>query len=202
MPSGRWGATSAGVVLPRGVEYLPFGTRRFHVRIEIFGPESEIRPRQRIESWNGAQLAADPEHFPTVLSRLEGSLGPPSAAFGLPQLEPAADAGAEARQAIAEWRGRRLGFSRLPLIKAAIEAADVDPEELDWRAVELTGEVGFESPGDLVRVGERWVLTYEDRGVEGRLDYEDLCFDFDRGAAVRRLGDIFVGEGLVERARL
>jgi hypothetical protein len=26
----------------------------------------------------------------------------------------------------------------------------------------------------------------------------DLCFDFEQGAAIRRLGDIFSGEGEVE----
>ncbi len=200
--SSRWGATSAGVVLPRDVSSLPFGTRRFHVRIEIFGPESEIRPRQRLQSWTGAELRANLSHFPTVLSRLPGALGPASAAFGLPQLEPATGASPEVVQALAEWRRQRLAFSRLALIKAAIAATGADPDELDWQAVELTGVAAWESAGDLVRVGDRWVLTYQDRGVKEKLDYEDLCFDFDKGAAVRRLGDIFVGEGLVERARL
>ncbi len=200
--SGRWGATSAGVSLPRGVTHLPFGTRRFHVRVEIFGPESEIRPRQRLQSWSGAELRAHLDRFPTVLSRLPGALGPPSAAFGLPQLEPAPGAGPEALRAVAEWRRDRLGFSRLSLIKAAIEATGADPERLEWQAVELDGEAAWESPGELVRVGDRWVLTYQDRGIAERLDDDDLCFDFDKGAAIRRLGDIFVGDGLVERARL
>lgn len=200
--SGKWGATSAGVVLPAGVQHLPFGTRRFHVRIELFGPESAIRPRQRLQSWTGAELRSNLERFPTVFSRLGGALGPPSAVFGLPQLELSAAADADARKAVAGWRKDRLAFSRLPVIQSAIEAAGADTDELDWQAIELTGEVAWESPGDLVRVGDRWVLTYLDRGLEGRLDYEDLCFDFDKGAAIRRLGDIFVGEGLVERARL
>lgn len=200
--SGKWGSTSAGVVLPKGVAGLPFGTRRFHVRIEIFGPESQIRPRQRFQSWTGAELAPNLKDFPTVFSQLKGALGPPSSAFGLPQIELATDASPEAGAAVAEWRARGLAFSRLALIKAAINAAGADPDELDWRAVELNGEVSWESAGDLVRVGDRWVLTYQDRGQEDRLDYEDLCFDFDKGAAVRRLGDIFIGDGLVERAIL
>ncbi len=200
--SGKWGATSAGVNLPRGVERLPFGTRRFHVRIELFGPESTIRPRQRFQSWTGAELRSNLEHFPTVLSRLDGVLARPSAVFGLPQIEPTAQASPEARAAIGERRRERLAFSRLAVIDAALDTAGLDPDDLEWQAVELTGEAAWESPGDLVRVGDRWVLTYLDRGVEDRLDYEDLCIDFDKGAAIRRLGDIFVGEGLVERAKL
>ncbi len=200
--SGKWGATSAGVTLPRGVKHLPFGTRRFNVRIELFGPESQIRPRQRLQSWTGAELQANLEHFPTVFSQLGGTLGPPSAVFGLPQLELGESATAPASEAVAEWRREGLAFSRLAVIHDAINGAGAVPDELAWEAVELTGEVPWEAAGDLIRVGERWVLTYQDLGVEGRLDYEDLCFDFDKGAAVRRLGDIFVGEGLVERARL
>lgn len=200
--SGKWSATSAGVRLPRGITRLPFGTRRFHVRIEIFGPDSKIRPLQRLESLKGSDLGVQAEHFPTVHSSLEGVLGPPSTAFGLPQLESAAEAAPGTGEAIAAWRGQRLAFSRLAVIRSALDAAGADPESLEWAAVELTGTVAWEAPGNLLRVGDRWVLTYEDHGEPGRLDYDDLCFDFDRGAAVRRLGDIFVGDGLVERASL
>ena len=45
-----------------------------------------------------------------------------------------------------------------------------------------------------------WLL--DDRGVADRLDREDLCLDFERGARVRSLRDVFTGDGLVERARL
>ena len=201
--SGRWGGPSAGVTLPTGVEYLPFGTRRFNVRIEIFGPESEIRPRQRFQSWNGSELRAQVDHFPTVVSRLPGTLGPPSAAFGLPQVEVVKGAAPELTQAVADWRRRKLAFSRLAVIKGAIDAAGAELDDLAWRSVELDGDTEWGSRGALLRVGDRWVLTYEDRGeVAGRLDYDDLCFDFDKGAAIRRLGDIFVGDGLVERAQL
>lgn len=200
--SGKWSATSAGVRLPQGITHLPFGTRRFHVRIEIFGPDSMIRPLQRLESWKGSDLRSQVEHFPTVHSSLEGVLGPPSTAFGLPQLETAPEAATGTAEAIAAWRNERLAFSRLAVIRSALDVAGVDPDSLEWSSVELTGSERFDSPGDLLRVGERWVLTYQDLGEVGWLDYEDLCFDFDRGAAVRRLGDIFVGDGLVERAQL
>ncbi len=200
--SGKWTGPSAGVTLPRDLEYLPFGTRRFNVRIELFGPESEIRPRESFTSWTGAELIAEVEHFPTVVSRLGGTLGPPSYAFGLPQLEKIKGAGVDVKEALAERRKRKLAFSRLGVIKGALDAAGMDPENLDWHSIELTGDTEWGAPGALLRVGDRWVLTYLDRGLEGRLDYEDLCFDFDKGAAVRRLGDIFVGDGLVDRARL
>lgn len=199
--SGKWGGPSAGVTLPPDLDYVPFGTRRFRARIEIYGPESRIHARERVSSWKGEDLLARLEHFPTVLSLLPGTLASPSRAFGLPQLELAEGAAPGTAEAIADWRSRKIGFSRLGVIKGALDAAGVDPDELDWQAVELVGEADWEA-GDLLRVGERWVLTYEDRGIEGRLDEDDFCFDFDKGAAVRRLGDIFVGDGLVERARL
>ena len=200
--SGLWGGTSAGVTLPEGVDGLPFGTRRFHVRIEVFGPESEIRPRERFQSWTAAELRDHLDLVPTVSSRLEGTLGPASSAFGLSQFEKAPGAEPEVMEALAAWRKRKLGFSRLTVIRASLDAAGIDPEALRWEEIEINGEVDWGAPGDLLRAGERWVLTYEDRGVPGMLDDDDLCFDFDKGAAVRRLGDIFVGEGLVERARL
>jgi hypothetical protein len=200
--SGKWSATSAGVRLPRGITDLPFGTRRFHVRIEIFGPDSEIRPLQRLGSLEGSDLRSHFETFPTVHSALVGVLGPPSTAFGLPQLELAPEAAEGTAQALASWRKERLAFSRLAVIRSALDAGGADPEKLEWSAVELTGSVPWLASGDLLRVGDRWVLTYRDLGKEGWLDYEDLCFDFDRGAAVRRLGDIFIGDGLVERASL
>ena len=199
--SGKWGATSAGVTLPEGVEGLPFGTRRFHVRIELFGPESKIRPRETFKSWGGKELREKVALFPTVNSALPGRLGPASRAFGLPQIEKAKDASESAATAVRSWLQANIAFSRLVVIKATLVAAGTDAKGLEWRAIELTGDQSWRS-GDLLRVGERWVITYDDRGEIGKLDYDDLCFDFDKGAAVRRLGDIFVGEGLVERAHL
>ena len=56
--------------------------------------------------------------------------------------------------------------------------------------------------GDLIRAGGRVVVLYEDRGTPGRLDRGDLCFDFEQGAEVLPLSEVFVGEGLLELARL
>ena len=63
--------------------------------------------------------------------------------------------------------------------------------------IDTWGEDGVE-PGDLLRVGERLVILLQDRGIAGTLDYDDLCFDFFRGASVRPLREVFVGDGLVE----
>ena len=70
-------------------------------------------------------------------------------------------------------------------------------------------EINGESPwggegmasGDLLRAGERLVVLYEDRGTFGVLDAADLCFDFFKGAAVRRLDEVFSGDGLLEWTR-
>ena len=56
--------------------------------------------------------------------------------------------------------------------------------------------------GDLLRVGNRWVVLLQDRGLEGFLDRDDLCLDFDRGARMRLVGEVFTGDGLVEWAGL
>ena len=51
-----------------------------------------------------------------------------------------------------------------------------------------------------MRAGSKVAFTYQDRGVIGRLDESVLCLDFDKGATVRTLGEVFIGEGLVELA--
>jgi hypothetical protein len=73
-------------------------------------------------------------------------------------------------------------------------------EELEWIPIEIAGKMKWTGPGHLLRAGSKVVFTYEDRGTVGSLDYEDLCLDFDKGATVRTLGEIFTGEGLVEWA--
>ena len=84
--------------------------------------------------------------------------------------------------------------------------AGTEWENLDWREIDL--EDGPEwspgsgvEPGALLRVGERVVVLFENRG-DPRLDYEDLCFDYDEGAEVEPLRRVFSGQGLVELAAL
>ena len=78
----------------------------------------------------------------------------------------------------------------------------VEYRNLEWVAVELGvdqrwgGEGAME--GDLLRVGNRWVVLLQDRGTEQILDRNDLCLDFDKGARMRLVGEVFTGEGLVE----
>ena len=54
-----------------------------------------------------------------------------------------------------------------------------------------------------MRVGNRVVVLYEDRGTPGVVDYGDLCFDFVQGVSIRAVSDVFIGSGnTVELASL
>lgn len=185
-----------------------FGTQRFQVRIEIFEEDGDLTPRTRFISAGGAALPDGVEDFPTVYAALPGAAGPSSLAFGLSQIEPPAAPDAELLARLTELTRRRLAFSRNPLVALAIQAAGRSRADLAWATVDLEagppwgegeGAVGI---GDLVRVGARVVVLFRDHGVAGRLDRDDLCFDYERGAAVRPLAEVFTGEGLVELARL
>ena len=183
-----------------------FGSQRFHVRIEFFSPLNTVVPRLRMRSWGAAEVQRESERFPAVTARLPGSLAVPSAVFGTPQVEVAEGAAAEVAAAVGELRRRRLVFARLPLLRELLDGAGRSWEELGWQEVDLAegpqwgpGGVG---PGDLLRVGERFVILVADEGLAGRLDDGDVGFDFDKGAVQRRIGEIFTGEGLVEWAPL
>lgn len=180
----------------------PFGTQRYHVRIELFGPQNTVVPARRFKSAGSAQLAGEVERFPTVTARLPAPLDGPSSVFGLPQVEPVAGLSPALAGELAELTRKRLAFSRAALLAELLAAAGRDWEAVEWRAVDLdAGPVwggGGVAAGDLLRVGGRVVLLAEDQGVPGLLDDGDVAFDFDKGATVRRLADIFTGEGLVE----
>jgi hypothetical protein len=183
-----------------------FGTQRFHVRIEFFGPASAVAPRLRMRSWGAAELERESERFPSVTAKLAGPLATTSAAFGNPQVELAEGADAAVVTKASELWDRDLAFARLVLLRRLLEGAGRSWEELGWREADLEagpewGASGVAS-GDLLRVGERFVVLVADEGRPGRLDDADLGFDFDRGAVLRRLGEIFTGEGLVEWAPL
>ncbi len=51
-------------------------------------------------------------------------------------------------------------------------------------------------------MGDRLVVLIKDLGTPSELDYQDLCFDYDKGAKVQPLREVFAGEGLVEWAAL
>ena len=185
-----------------GLPVPDFGTLRFHVRIEVFGPQSDITPIHRLHSLAAAELPSEWRRFPTVSATLEGALAPVTRLFGLPQVELAPGAAREEQRTLYEWTERALAFSRLTLLRRLIDETGVAWEDVRWTEVELDGSRQWPQPGDLLQAGPRLVMLLKDEGVEGRLDYDDLCLDFDRGAAIRRLGEIFTGKGVVEWARL
>lgn len=185
-----------------------FGTQRFQARIEIFEHEEDLTPRQRFISPGGDTLPDAVESFPTIYAALPGSAGPASLAFGLSQLESPPSPPPALFARLSQLTRQRLAFSRVTLVSQVIQAAGLARSELAWTDVDLAagppwGEGrGAVGPGDLVRAGSRVVVLFRDAGTQGTLDRADLCFDYERGAAVRPLSEVFVGEGLVELARL
>ena len=187
-----------------GATAADFGTQRFHVRIEFFHPLNPVVPRLRMRSPGAEEV--DSGRMAAATVRLAGPLAVPSAVFGTPQVEIAAAGGEALAAEVSELWRRRLAFSRLIVLRELLESRGRDWEELDWQAVDLEEGPGWggggAAAGDLLRVGERFVVLAYDEGEEGRLDDADLGFDFDKGAVLRRLGEIFTGEGLVDWARL
>jgi hypothetical protein len=182
-----------------------FGTQRFHVRIEMFGPKSSITPEVRLRSAEAKDLPEAVGDFPTAIASLPGGLEVPSQVFGLSQIEVPPQELAEVAEQIADWTRKRLAFSRLTVVREMLDRAGISYEDLQWVDVDLLegpewSREGVE-PGDFLRVGERIAIVVADRGDPGVLDRYDLCFDFIKGARVRPLDEIFVGEGLVEWAR-
>ncbi len=195
---------------PPGMEEARFGTQRYHVRLEFFGPESAIRPRLRIGSPGAAEVlgggpSAGSRAVSGVAASLPGPLAEPSRVFGLTQIEAvglAQAVGETVGPTLVAWSRQLVAFSRLTVLKEILTREGRAFEELPWRSLELVvghpwGAAGV-SPGDLLRAGERVVVLWQDRGARDRLDPEDLCFDFDKGARVRALGEVFTGDGLVE----
>ncbi|MCP4202889.1 MAG: hypothetical protein GY769_13285 [bacterium] len=178
-----------------------FGTQRFQVRMELFGGKSDLVPELRLASWGAEELPARRAEFPTVVAGLPGVLAAPSRVFGLAQIEFAGDGrGAGDRGRLASWTEELLSLSRIPVLGKWLAEQNIAWEDLAWEEVELGASDVLARPGDLLRAGTRLVWILEDRGEPG-LDYEDLCLDFERGARVQRLRDVFVGEGLVDWGR-
>jgi len=179
-----------------------FGTQRYHVRIEFYASPQALMPERRFASWGAESAVERSATFPTLVAVLPGPLAPLSRLFGLTQIDLGTDATAAVRQAIEGWSDRRLAFSRATAIRSLLDAAGMEPEQIAWVDVDLEGGWSWDAAGvaegDLARVGERVVVLALDRGYPGVLDRDDLCIDFDRGIAVRRLGEVFAGEGRVE----
>lgn len=193
-------------------ERRTFGTQRYQVRIELYDDEKGLIPDARFTSLGGAALPGEAAVFPTVHAAFAGPAGPASLAFGLTQIEPpsgpAAERGSELMERLSGLTARRLAYARLPLIREVLAEADTARGSLSWHEVNLNhGPAWGDGPesverGDLLRAGGRVVVLYEDRGAAGRLDRQDLCFDYVQGAAVLPVSEVFVGEGLLELARL
>jgi hypothetical protein len=183
-----------------------FGTQRFHVRVEIFGPESQITPRLRIQSLSAADLPERIDSISTVVSTLPEPLAISTSVYGLTQIEPQPDSAPGVADQLNSWFEKEIAFSRLKVLRQHLQRSGVVYGDLDWVPVELGvdrfwGREGA-AEGDLLRVGNRWVILLQDRGLPGELDRDDLCLDFDKGARIRIVGEVFTGDGLVEWAGL
>lgn len=175
-----------------------FGTQRYHVRIELYADEESVLPAQRLVSWGPDDLPAELARFPTVVATLPGALASTSKVFGLTHLQPPEEASTATLQRLHALADQGLAFTRLTVVLDRLRAAGRRLEDLAWQPLELDGSRRWGRPaaeGDLLRVGERIVVLYQDAEPAGIVDYQDLCFDFVRGAAIRRLGDVFSSDG-------
>jgi hypothetical protein len=184
-----------------------FGTQRYHVRVEFYDSPDALMPERRYSSWTAEALPEEEARFPTLVASLPAPLGALSRLFGLPQIEPGPGAPEPVVERLEEARERDLAFSRVGALQALLNEAGIAAGDLVWREVDLSAGPYWRAEGvavgDLARVGDRLVVLAADRGAVGRLDRADLCFDFERGAAVRRLGEVFTGDdGLIEWAAL
>lgn len=184
-----------------------FGTQRYQVWIEISKERNAIVPDQRLKSFGPEEVLTQDDSFPTVKATLPGPAELPSSVFGLTQIEPPEAPDSELRGRIAELWEAEIAFSRLALLRDTLEERGLSYEELEWSLVDLSAGRSFEDfqAGDLLRVGSRWVFLHADEGTPGVLDSQDLCLDFDAGAVVRPLAEVFQaaeGGGDVEWARL
>jgi len=181
-----------------------FGVQHFQAWIEIFDKGSPLVPAARFKSWGASEMLEKGATFASVRAVLPDA-PVASGVFGLPFIElPEASARALVEEASRLSRNGVLS-TRLLLLRDIFEHAGLRPEEADWQRVDLAagpawpGVVGV---GDLIQSSGRIVVLYRDEGERGRLDLEDLCFDFDRGASIRRLSEIFSGEGEVDWLQL
>lgn len=190
---------------------LPFGTQRYQARIELYPLAEDRVPRERFESAGPDAVMEAPEGFPTAVVTLPGVAGPASAVFGLTGIEPPPGAGSEVHAELVRMTRERLAFGRLALLRSILDAAARGPgggvsADLEWSLIDLDAGPawgpGGVATGDLLRVGERFVVLYRDEGTRGVLDRDDLCFDYARGSVVRSLARVFEGGGGVEWAHL
>jgi hypothetical protein len=193
------------VAQERVAEPAGFGTQRYYLRIELYPSGRSLIPEERFTSPGSEALAAGGEEVATASVHVPGGAAAASRYFGLSHLDPPAGAPPEVVARLQALTEGRLAFSSVPLLAKLVRLAGVDPAAQSVRRVDLDAGLPWGeavAAGDLVQVGARWVVLYRDAGEAGVLDRDDLCFDFARVPAVRRLGQIFVGEGDVDLRRL
>ena len=230
----EWGAgwTIPGDVRPRNVNLAlgtdrlgptSLGSARYHLRVEMYAPGSNLTPVGRYPS---PAVVDDGAAIDERASGVVMTLSTPSTAasevFGLPQVEGIDDGPAE--ETFTSLAGAGLLFSRAWVLRGILREAEVAWEDIDWQPIDLAAPESGSTlwgdqvqPGDLLRVGGRVVVAFRDSRAEdivasaddgerpltaspGVVDYSDLCLDYSRGAAVRPLGDVFAGGGDIEWA--
>jgi hypothetical protein len=183
-----------------------FGIQRYHVRIDLVDPVEPLVVKKSARSWGADEVLGRRDSFPTLVVELPKPLTAASRFFGLTQLIPSETVLAELSDELAELAENELAFSRAHLLRAHVESAGRGWAGLEWIGIDWAADrIAWGErvrPGDLLRVGDRAVILYQDLGVPGVLDDGDLCFDFERGAMLVGLGEIFTGGGLVEWASL
>ncbi len=182
------------------------GTQRFRTQLELYRFADDLLPTQVVRSWDVDDLKREVERFPTVTVVSNDGAREVSRWLGLTQLVPPADPPVELVRQIDELARHRIAFSRLTLLRDLARASGTSFGNLVWSSLDIAEQMRWPSDaqaGDLLRVGDRVVVLFRDRGEPGLVDYQDLCFDFVQGIEVRALGDVFSGEGLsVEIARM
>jgi hypothetical protein len=174
---------------------LGFGTQHYQVWVEILAEEDDTFARTRLKSAGSVDVLADPAAAPAVEVTLPGALATPSRVFGLSQIEPLADTAEPVLALLSERHEQGLLFTRALLLRDLLRDAGRSLDTLEWRRLDLSAGEPWGArvaPGDLLRVGARWVVLLSDEGEPGVLDGADLCFDYERGAVVRRVASVFV----------
>lgn len=196
----------AGLPQGSGGPILPFGTQRFAVRIELYSNPNSIAPQQRVSSPGATAMLHDEMNVATVVATLPPPLTPISRVFGLTELAITASTPASALVRIRNLQGEDQAFSPRLLLRDYALSMGGDLDHLPWRDVDLRSGpkwgAGGAQPGDLIRVGSRVVVLDSDKGVSGRLDSQDLCFDFYRRPEVLTLSQVFASGGEAQWAKV
>lgn len=185
---------------------LTFGTQRFAVRIELYSNPDSIAPQRRVSSPGATAMLRDEKDVATVVATLPQPLAPISRVFGLTELAITASTPEPALARIRNLQKDDQAFSPRLLLRDYARSKEGDLDHLAWRDVDLRsgpkwGADGVQ-PGDLIRVGSRVVVLDSDKGVSGRLDPQDLCFDFYRRPVILPLSQVFASGGEVQWAKV